>query len=211
MGRSPDSHFGLWSCQNFPLASCPEGLGQEECSCAGINFLLVFCALSLALGSSEARGPCWDPFPVGLCSAQPLPTSGQQWGRLWLLLVFSPLQVGSSPDPGPPPPPPLISLGAGVPSSSMCIGLFPCLLGIAAHCGCLESKGQPPLPPLGFPEPARVSASLGGSDPRPHINSAGFPAPNSMPGIRDARDSPGPCHHGSASPVGMWVAPEKIC
>ena len=114
LGRSPDSHFGLWSCQNFPLASCPEGLGQEECSCAGINFLLVFCALSLALGSSEARGPCWDPFPVGLCSAQPLPTSGQQWGRLWLLLVFSPLQVGSSPDPGPPPPPPLISLGAGV-------------------------------------------------------------------------------------------------
>lgn len=76
-GRGPDSHFGLWSCQNFPLASCPEGLGQEGCSYAGINFLLVFCSLSLALGSSEARGPCWDPFPVGLCSGQPLPTSGQ--------------------------------------------------------------------------------------------------------------------------------------
>ena len=64
-----------------------------------------FCALGLALESSEARGPCWDPFPVGLCLVQPLPTSGQQWGRLWLLLVFSRLQVGSSRDPGPPPPP----------------------------------------------------------------------------------------------------------
>ena len=66
-------------------------------------------------------------------------------------------------------------------------------------------------PPQGPGRTQLLSASLGGSDPRPHVKSTWLPASNSMPGIRDARDSLGPCHHGSASPVGTWVAPEKIC
>ena len=45
-------------------------------------------------------------------------------------------------------------------------GLFPCLVGITAHCGCLESKGQPLLPPVGFPEPAR---GLAGHEPSADI------------------------------------------
>ena len=76
-----------------------------------------------------------------------------------------------------------------------------------------RSEHPDPLqcPPQGPGRTQLLSASLGGSDPRSHVNSTRFPAPNSTPGIRDAQDNPGPCHHGSASPVGTWVAPEKIC